>query len=57
MRGLRCPVETILELLSSGMTYEEVLTDYEDLELADIHAVLAFAARLSQTKWLDPLAV
>ncbi len=43
IRGLRYPVETILELLSAGMTYDEVLADYEDLELADIHAVLAFA--------------
>lgn len=44
VRGLRYPVETILELLSSGMTYDEVLADYEDLEHEDILAVLAFAA-------------
>ena len=56
IRGLRYPVETILELLSSGMTTEEILADYEDLERDDILAVLAFAARLSQTKRLDPLA-
>ena len=56
IRGLRYPVETILELLSAGMTYDEILADYEDLELADIHAVLAFATRLSQTKRLEPLA-
>jgi uncharacterized protein (DUF433 family) len=50
IRGLRYPVETILELLSSGMTVEEILADYEDLEHQDIMAVLAFAAKLSQTK-------
>ncbi len=38
IRGLRYPVETILELLSSGMTYDEILADYEDLEREDILA-------------------
>ncbi len=32
IRGLRYPVELILELLSSGMTADEILADYEDLE-------------------------
>jgi uncharacterized protein (DUF433 family) len=50
IRGLRYPVEFILELLSSGMTTEEILTDYDDLESDDILAVLLFAARLSQVK-------
>jgi len=50
IRGLRYPVDTILDLLSAGMSNEEILTDYEDLELEDILAVLAFAARLSQVK-------
>jgi uncharacterized protein (DUF433 family) len=42
IRGLRYPVETILELLSAGMTSEEILADYEDLEREDIFAVLDF---------------
>lgn len=54
VRGLRYPVETILELLSSGMSIEDILADYEDLEREDILAVLAFAARLSQVKRLEP---
>lgn len=53
IRGLRYPVETILELLSSGMTIDEILADYEDLEREDILAALAFAAKLSQVKRLD----
>ena len=53
VRGLRYPVETILELLSGGMTTAEVLADYDDLEAEDIQAVLAFAARLSQSKRLQ----
>jgi uncharacterized protein (DUF433 family) len=50
IRGLRYPVDMILELLSAGMSHEEILADYDDLEPEDILAVLAFAARLSQVK-------
>lgn len=53
LRGLRYPVEMILELLGSGMTTEEILADYEDLEREDILAALSFAARLSQVKRLE----
>lgn len=57
VRGLRYPVEMILELLSAGMTHQEILEDYEDLEQEDILAALAYAARLSQIKHVIPLAV
>lgn len=52
IRGLRYPVESILELLSAGMTTEQILADYEDLEREDILATLEFATRLSQVKRL-----
>ncbi len=55
IRGLRYPVELILELLSGGMTIEEILADYEDLEREDIYAALQFATRLSQVKRIQPL--
>lgn len=54
LRGLRYPVETILELLSSGMSPEEILADYEDLEREDILAALAYAARVIQIKRIEP---
>ena len=57
IRGLRYPVETLLELLSAGMTSEEILADYADLEQADILAALVFATRLSQVKRMQPLTV
>jgi len=50
IRGLRYPVEFILELHSSGMTVEAILEDYDDLEHEDILAVFAYAAQLSQIK-------
>ncbi|MEH2385552.1 MAG: DUF433 domain-containing protein [Nostoc sp.] len=56
IRGLRYPVEFILELLSSGMSTEEILKDYDDLESEDILAVLLFAARLSQVKSIHRIA-
>ena len=40
IRGLRYPVEFILELLSSGVSMEQILSDYDDLEREDILAVL-----------------
>ena len=57
IRGLRYPVEMILELLSSDMTTDEILTDYEDLEREDILAALSFATRLSQVKRIEPALV
>ena len=55
IRGLRYPVETILELLSAGMTHEDILADYDDLEVQDILAALDFAARLSHVKRMRKL--
>jgi len=56
VRGLRYPVEMVLQWLAAGMTPQEIIDDYPDLELADIHAVLAFAARLSRIRHIEPLA-
>jgi uncharacterized protein (DUF433 family) len=50
VRGLRYPVEMLLELMSSGMTHEQILADYEDLEREDLLAVLAYAARLARAR-------
>ncbi|WP_435008975.1 DUF433 domain-containing protein [Tundrisphaera lichenicola] len=55
VRGLRYPVEFLLELLSSGMAYDEVLADYPDLEPDDLRAALAFAARLTRSKRMFPV--
>jgi len=50
IRGLRYSVEWLLETLSSGMSIDEILADYEDLQKEDIQAVFLYAARLSQVK-------
>ena len=49
IRGLRYPVENVLEWLASGMSIEEILADYEDLEREDILAVLSYDANCKTT--------
>jgi uncharacterized protein (DUF433 family) len=56
IRGLRYPVENLLELMASGMTTEQILADYADLEREDILAALSFAARLAHIKRMDRFA-
>ena len=55
IRGLRYPVEFLLELLSGDMTAEQVLADYPDLEQDDLRAAFAYAARLSRVKSIEPV--
>ena len=47
VRGLRYPVESLLELLASGMTIEEIIEDHPDLERDDLLAALEFGALVS----------
>lgn len=56
IRGLRYPVESLLELLAGGMSVEQILADYEDLEREDVLAALSYAARLTRIKRMDRLA-
>ena len=55
IKGHRYPDETLLELMSAGMTNDEILADYEDLERDDLLAVLSYAAQLSQVKRTEPI--
>jgi uncharacterized protein (DUF433 family) len=44
IRGLRMTVYDVLEYLASGMSPEEILSDFPDLTAEDIRACLSFAA-------------
>ena len=55
IRGLRYPVEMILDLLAAGMTTEDILEDYPDLVREDISACLQFASRMMQVKSVHQL--
>ena len=50
IRGLRYPVESILEYLAAGDSFEDVLREFPDLEREDLLACLEFAQRSLQLK-------
>ena len=56
IRGLRYPVDSMLDLMASDMSIDEILQDYPDLEREDLLACLEYAARLTKTKKIQNLA-
>jgi len=56
IRGMRYPVENVLEWLAGGMSVDDILNDYKDLHRDDIFATLAYAARLAHIKSIKALA-
>ena len=56
IRGLRYPVENMLELMASGMTLEELLEDYPDLEREDFLACINYASKLVHLKSIHKVA-
>jgi len=44
IRGLRIPVATVLRMLAGGMSEQEILDGYPDLQVEDIRECLRFAA-------------
>ena len=57
IRGMRISVELVLSLLAQGVSSEEVLSDYPDLELDDIRACLAYAHAVIAGDSLDAVQV
>jgi uncharacterized protein (DUF433 family) len=55
IRNMRYPVEMILDLLSSGMTWVEIMEDYPAIEEDDIRACLLFASQLAKVKIMSKL--
>jgi len=47
IRGMRVPVSVILKLLAGGMTRQQILADYPDLEPQDIDQSILYAAMLA----------
>ena len=56
IRGVRWPVEVVLDLLSSDMTKEEILTDHPELEKEDLIASINFAKLLLSGRSIQELA-
>jgi uncharacterized protein (DUF433 family) len=55
IRGLRIPVATVVGMVAEGMSEQEILAAYPDLELEDIRAALRYAAEAVREREL-PLA-
>jgi uncharacterized protein (DUF433 family) len=55
VRGLRIPIATVIGMIADGMTEEEILAAYPDLERKDIHEALRYAADAVREREL-PLA-
>jgi|YNPNPStandDraft_1061719.scaffolds.fasta_scaffold66681_2 uncharacterized protein (DUF433 family) len=48
IRGMRIPVSLIINLVANGMTVEEIINEYPDLEPEDIQQALRYAAWATQ---------
>ena len=57
VRHMRISVELILSLLSQGITQEELLDDYPELEIEDIRACIAYAHTVISGDTLAPVSV
>jgi len=55
IRGLRIPVATVVDMVAEGMTTDEILAGYPDLEAADIEEALHYAAEAVREREL-PIA-
>lgn len=56
IRGMRVRVQDVLELLASGMSYDDILSDYDELQRDDILAALEYAALDSSARVLHIVA-
>ncbi len=52
IRGLRVPVATVVGMVAEGMTADEILADYPDLEAGDVTEALRYAAAGSREREL-----
>ncbi len=55
VRGLRIPVATVIDMVADGMSRQEILDAYPDLEAADVEEALHYAAEAVREREL-PLA-
>ncbi len=55
IRGLRYPVDAILEYLAGGDSFEDVLAEFPDLEREDLQACIQFAAQSLKLRGQQPV--
>lgn len=57
VRGLRYPVDMLLDLMASGMSNQEILDDFEDLQMDNLLACLRYAAIVTHTQTTHKIAL
>jgi len=57
IRGMRITVEQILRALAGGVSEQELLEDYPELEKEDFHAVFAYVAELVEQEQVFPIGI
>lgn len=53
IKGTRIWVSLILDLLSDGLTADEVITEYPQLKKEDIQAAIAYGAEMSRERYVE----
>lgn len=56
IRGLRIPVATVVGMIADGMSEQEILDAYPDLEADDVHEALRYAAEAVRERELPLVA-
>ena len=57
MRGLRIPVATVVDMVADGMSFDEILQAYPDLQQEDIGEALRYAAEAVRERELPLVKV
>ena len=53
IRGTRIWVSLILDFLANGMSMEELLAEYPQLEVEDICAAIAYGAEMARERYVE----
>ncbi|HNS52879.1 MAG TPA: DUF433 domain-containing protein [Anaerolineae bacterium] len=57
IRGMRISVSLVVNLVANGMTFQEIVTEYPDLEPEDLRQALRYAAWTTEDTILVPTEV
>jgi uncharacterized protein (DUF433 family) len=53
IRGTRIWVSLILDFLANGMSMEELLAEYPQLEVEDVRAAIAYGAEMARERYVE----
>lgn len=53
IKGTRIWVSLLLDFLADGMTQEEILEEYPQLQVEDIRAAIAYGAEMSRERFVE----